>query len=71
MARHFFPMSKRLPCPKCQQPWGVVLNVTDEGFSCVEGIQHLPDCPTRWCPHGVLWTEDCYDCALRWLEKVD
>lgn len=69
MSSHFFPMSKRPPCPECQQPQGVELNITDTGFSCMEKIHHLPTCSKLKCPHGILWTEDCYDCSLRWLEE--
>lgn len=58
----FFPMTGRPPCPECQQPTGVALRVSDEGFSCGETIEHLSECSKLRCPHGVRWQEDCAQC---------
>ena len=62
MSRHFFPMTGKPPCSHCGQPEGVILNVSETGFSCGSGHEHEPECPALRCPHGVVWLEECPTC---------
>lgn len=71
MAKHFFAMTGRPVCADCQQPEGVQLNVDATGFSVGSGFEHKPECPRLRCEHGVLWQDDCAQCADRALSECE
>jgi len=69
MAKHFFPMTGRLPCEMCGEPMGVKLDVGTSGFSVTSGFEHKPECAALRCPHGILWADDCDACAAERAAK--
>lgn len=70
--RYFIEIPEGKPCENCGQPEGVKLHVSRGGYGVTSGHEHKPDCPTLFCPHGALWSDDCTDCeAIKLAEGTD